>query len=136
MTVKITDGQKKPNKAIMLLGIIDLIRCGYIVGNKIPLNKTIELSFNRMWELYIGTPPPSCWTPFWHLKTEEFWHFKPIDESVDVYNLVSSRETAPLSLMKKNIEYAYFSGDFYNLILDKQTRNIIISTLLQTYIKV
>lgn len=136
MTVKITDGQKKPNKAIMLLGIIDLIRCGYIVDNKIPLDKTIELSFNRMWELYVGTPAPSCWTPFWHLKTEEFWHFKTIDDSIDVYNLVPSKETAPLGKMKNAIEYAYFSKDFYDLIINNQSRNIIISTLLQTYIKV
>ena len=37
MSVKITNGQKKPNKAIMLLSVIDLIRCGYITDNKLSL---------------------------------------------------------------------------------------------------
>lgn len=135
MTVKITDGQRKPNKAILLLAVIDLIRCGYIIDNKIPLDKTIELSFNRMWELYVGTPVPSCWTPFWHLKTEEFWHFMPKNQGLDVNNLAPPGQTAPIGKMRNAINYAYLSNDLYDLILDKSSRNIIISTLLQSYLK-
>ena len=46
MSVKITNGQKKPNKAIMLLSVIDLIRCGYITDNKIYIEDTIQDAFN------------------------------------------------------------------------------------------
>ena len=135
LSVKIIDGQKKPNKAIMLLAIIDLIRCGYINENKIFIDKTIELSFNRMWCLYVDNKIPNCWIPFWHLKSEKIWHFKPIKRMKDIENLVPSGQTASYWQMKNTIEYAYLSKDFYELLLHSETRDIIVAILIDAYLK-
>lgn len=135
LSVKIIDGQKKPNKAILLLAVIDLMRCGYITENKIFIDKTLELSFNDMWQLYVDNNPPSCWTPFWHLRTEYFWHFKPKKTLFEIENLVPPGWTASLNRMKGTIEYAYFSDDFYQLLKENHTRDMIVSVLCDTYLK-
>ena len=135
LSVKITDGQKKPNKAIMLLAIIDLIRCGYINENKIFIDKTIEFAFNNMWCLYVDNQPPICWTPFWHLKSEKFWNFEPINQYEDIEKLVPPGQTASFRQMKDTIKYAYFSDDFYQLLKENHTRDIIVSVLCDTYLK-
>lgn len=59
MSVKITNGQRKPNKAIMLLSVIDLIRCGYITENRILIEDTIQEAFEYNWRKYIKSSPPT-----------------------------------------------------------------------------
>ena len=68
--VKIVGGRKFPNKAILLISVMDLVRCGYIVGNKIELDDTIRVAFEYYWKVFVNDTPPTVWTPCWPMKRE------------------------------------------------------------------
>lgn len=135
MSVKITNGQKKPNKAIMLLSMMDLIRCGYITDNKIYIEDTIQDAFDYNWKKYVDLNPPTCWTPFWHLKNEPFWHFKPINSLGEVNGLTKPGETASLSKMKSAIAYAYLDESLFSFMSKPEGRTKLTEVLVKNYIK-
>ena len=135
MSVKITNGQKKPNKAIMLLSVMDLIRCGYITDNKIYLEDTIQEAFDYNWRKYIHSDPPTSWTPFWHLKTEPFWHFKPVFSMDEINNLSKPGDTASISKMKTAIKYAYVDELLFLLMAKSESRTLLTDVLIKTYLK-
>lgn len=127
-------GVKQPNKAILLLSLMELIRCGYIVDNKVPLEDTIKKAFDSTWRLYFNSEPPNVWTPFWHLRTESFWHFMSKYSMDRVERLVPPGETATIGKMKEVIKYAYFDENLFYLMQDKNSREILAMTLLNNYI--
>ncbi len=134
LNTKITNGIKQPNKAIMLLCVMELVRCGYIKDNKIPIEDTIKIAFVDMWRKYFPNTPPSPWTPFWHLKNEPFWHFKPKYSKEDIDSLVSPGETASVGKMQTAISYAYLDNELFSLLKIKKNRDILTTSLLKTYI--
>lgn len=135
MSVKITNGQRKPNKAIMLLSVIDLIRCGYITDNRIYIEDTIQEAFEYNWRKYVNPNPPTSWTPFWHLKNEPFWHFKPIVSLDEINSLTKPGETASVLKMRTAIDYTYLDETLFSLILDKDSRVLLTEVLINNYIK-
>lgn len=136
MSVKITNGQKKPNKAIMLLSVIDLIRCGYITKNKICIEDTIQEAFDFNWRKYIDNNPPTCWTPFWHLNNEPFWHFKPKISYNQVNRLTKPGETASLSKMQSAISYVFLDESLFMHMSKPKDRTILSEVLIKTYINI
>lgn len=114
--VKVIDGRKLPNKAILLISVMDLVRCGYISENCIKLDDTIKIAFENNWKIFVNTNTPIVWTPFWHMKKESFWHFKPIHSLKDIENLVRSGETASISKMRNEIEYAFLDDALFEII--------------------
>lgn len=135
LSVKITNGKQMPNKAIMLLSVIDLIRCGYISSNKIYLNDTIHDAFCYNWQKYINESPPTPWTPFWHLKKEAFWHFRPVESEEEISSIAKPGETASLKEMRRTIRYAYLDRELYYLIQSHKTRDILQKILIDKYIR-
>ena len=128
MSVKITNGQKKPNKAIMLLSVIDLIRCGYITDNKIYIEDIIQEAFEYNWHKYINSNPPTCWTPF--------WHFKPKISLDEINGLTKPGETASLLKMKTAIDYIYLDDTLFSLMLNQESRTLLKEVLINNYIKI
>lgn len=135
LSVKITNGQKKPNKAIMLLSVMDLIRCGYVTDNRIYIEDTIQEAFEYNWQKYVNSNPPTGWTPFWHLKNEPFWHFKPINSMDEINGLTKPGETASLSKMKSAIAYAYLDESLFLILSKPKGRTILTELLVDTYIR-
>lgn len=135
MSVKITNGQKKPNKAIMLLSVIDLIRCGYITENKIYIEDTIQEAFDYNWRKYVNHNPPICWIPFWHLRKEPFWKFKEKIGSVGIDNIVGAGQTASVGQMRANIAFAYLDYNLFELLKNHIFRNELCSVLVDTYLR-
>lgn len=135
LSVKVTNGKKAPNKAVMLISIMDLIRLGYIRENRIFLDKAIEDSFKKNWSiLFQYRQSPNPWTPFWHLKNEPFWHFKSLVNDAYMEALVSPGETASVGKMREAILYAYLDDDLFNLMSRKRERDALMEVLLKTYV--
>lgn len=132
---KISSGKKLPNKAILLFSVMDLVRCGYITSNRIDIENTIQEAFEDNWRKYVNSKPPTVWIPFWHLSKESFWHFKPIRYEEDIRSLVNPGETASLSKMRSAIQYAYVDDELFFIFTHHNTRDVLIETLLEEYIK-
>ena len=137
LSVKVTNGSKAPNKAVMLISVIDLIRLGYVEDNCIYLDEAIEDAFEHNWQTFFPkVKPPTPWTPFWHLKREPFWHFMPINYIDEVENLVPLGGTASLNKMLSVICYAYIDEELYELIQDRDCRQRLMTGLIETYIRI
>lgn len=133
--VKITNGEKAPNKAILLLSIMELIRRGHIVSNHIYIDDVVKDTFESLWSSYIKTPPPTVWTPFWHMKYEPFWYFQPIHSEKDIENLVRPGQTASVGKMKSEIRYAYLDNDLYEHMNTVEGRQTLRTFLKSYYLK-
>lgn len=134
LSVKKDGNVLKPNKAILLISLMDLIRCGYISNNSILLEDTIQEAFEYNWKMYLNSKPPTAWTPFWHMKRESFWHFHPF-ESMEIVNaLAKPGETASVAKMRTAIRYAFIDDELFALFKRQDTRTKLHDVLIKTYI--
>lgn len=135
-------GHQAPHKAILLLAIFDFIKNGEITENKILLTDNVATRFQRFWNLYVENKIEfSCfnsapWTPFWHLRTEPFWHFKARNTGINIDTIVPPGQTASIGKMKENIEYAYFDENLYSLLKDPASRDKLANVLFKNYINI
>ncbi|PMH46183.1 restriction endonuclease [Vibrio sp. 10N.286.49.B3] len=68
-------GKKSPHKVCMLLAVMDLIQVGHIVTNKIIFNQTLKDQFSHHFDnLAQGKDRRTPENPFFHLRSEGFWH--------------------------------------------------------------
>lgn len=135
LTVAVSKGKKLPHKAILLLGIMQMIEEGKIINNEIPLDKSISDAFVRIWIKYFDSNVPSVWTPFYHLKGEPFWHFKPKESSDILELLLNFGGTPSVGKMRPVINYAYFDEELYSLMTKSESREVLRKTLIDNYLK-
>lgn len=136
LSVGISGGKKLPHKAILLIGIMRLIENGIIDENKIPLEKPIADVFSSVWNEYFAeNHVPSVWTPFYHLKSESFWHFKAADTEEKLQMLMSFGGTPSVGKMRPVIKYAYLDEALFSFMKNAKNRNMLTAILVNTYIK-
>ena len=134
LSVAVSKGRKLPHKAILLLGIMDLIENGELSSNMIPLDGIITEAFIKTWSRYFDSKAPSVWTPFYHLKGEEFWHFKPVEPSERLDMMLSFGGTPSIGKMRPVIKYAYFDEELYGFVIDKKGREVLRKVLIDNYL--
>jgi putative restriction endonuclease len=127
--------QPAPHKPILLLSIIQEIEVGNITANKICITPELVARFkNNFFQLVdadIFTPNFSL--PFYHLKSEGFWHFK--------YNigrqlqLTSSYSIKGLKQLQEVIEYAYLDNELFLLLIHSETLSTLKKAIIETYFK-
>ena len=140
LNVKITKGIRAPHKAVMLISIMDLIKEGKINSNEIYISDEISNAFQSNWDAFIKNNKLfssfvcSPWTPFWHLKQDGFWHFRPLNSSVDIETLAPRGQTASVGKMRSVIKYAYLDAVLYEMLQDSVYRNKMSEILFDTYV--
>lgn len=131
LSVGVVQGKKLPHKAILLMSIIQLIEDGTIKDNRIELNKVIASEFAKQWRKFTGgNKVPSVWTPFWHMKSESFWHFKPIESKEQVAQLYKPS----VGKMRDVIKYAFLDDVLYDLICNERNNIKLKDVLLRIYL--
>lgn len=69
------NGHSKPHKVCMLLAVMDLISIGAIHQNKIEFNDALKHCFSSHFQrLRAGTDADTPENPFFHLRSDGFWH--------------------------------------------------------------
>ena len=117
-----------------------LIASAYIeltLNNKILANDKLKDEFDALWQRHVledSTYKPAVWTPYWHLKNEPFWHFKPLTVGFNVDSLVAPGQTASIGKIQENIEYAYLDETLYNLLQSENNRYLLSRLLIETYL--
>lgn len=134
LSVAVSKGKKLPHKAILLLGIMQLIEDGELDGNIIPLDKSIADAFCKSWDKYFDTKAPSVWTPFYHLKGEPFWHFKARESDEKLDMLLGFGGTPSIGKMRPVIRYAYFDDKLYGLMNNVSSREVLRRVLIENYL--
>lgn len=132
-------GEKAPHKPLLLLSIIQLMEDGVIVENKIPPVQAVKLKYEFLWDKYIlhdTSYTKAVWTPYWHLFSEPFLHFKAIGKQTSVDALIedSKGQTASIGKIRSVIEYAYFDEELFKILQQDSFRNLLKNLLIDTYL--
>lgn len=136
LSVGIVNGKKLPHKAILLLGLMNLVEDGIITVNRIELDNTIADAFSSCWHHYFGDKKrPSLWTPFWYLKSESFWHFEPKGNKDLLQGLLSFAGHPSIGQMRPVIKYAYLDKALFDYLENEGCRKKLKDVLVNTYIK-
>ena len=120
-----------PHKPLLLLAIIELIERGQIQENKIPLSPNLAETFIKYWSK-VTNRKPNIALPFFHLKSDGFWHLYPNAGYEKVLN-VANRITA-ISRLREAIAYASLDDELFVLLTDAGNREIIRQTLIYVYL--
>lgn len=135
LSVGVVKGKKLPHKAILLLGIMKLIEDGTLTENRIGLDKIIADAFSFCWRKYFGdTKIPSIWTPFWYLKSESFWHFKPNGNEDILQGLLQFAGHPSIGQMRPVIKYAFLDKALFEYMENDGCREKLKEVLIKTYI--
>lgn len=135
MSVGISKGKKLPHKAILLLGLMDLIEAGIITENRIELDNVIANAFANSWHKYFETKVPTVWTPFYHLKKESFWNFKANGNAEKLSDILNFGGTPSIGKMRPIIKYAYLDKALFDYIKDDRCREKFREVLIKNYIE-
>lgn len=135
MSVGISKGMKLPHKAILLIGLMNLIESGVITENQIELDNVIANAFSSTWNTYFDAKVPTVWTPFYHLKGESFWHFKANGNEDKLSDLLSFGGTPSVGKMRPIIKYAYLDKALFDYMENDGCREKLKEVLIKTYIE-
>ena len=123
-----------PHKAVMLLSVIQGIETEYITSNHILVTPMLVSLFKTTWNTLVLTKHvPTFALPFFHLKSEGFWHLhvKPGFENW----LKGTKSLSSFNQLKIAVDYASLDGELFMLLNSPQTRNQLKEVLLETYFK-
>lgn len=137
LNVHVTSGIPAPHKAILLLAICDLIESNIIIANEIRMTDDLKKHFENRWNKHIPQSSSyscSVWTPYWHMGNEDIWEFIPLDGISDetIRNLAQGH-TASIGKMKEHIKYAKIDDGLFKLLCNRDSREIIKETLINTW---
>jgi putative restriction endonuclease len=124
---------KAPHKPVLLISIIDLFEKGMITANRIFVNTELVATFRENWDLLVNTAHQSDFTqPFYYLQSErvegeQIWFLQPrIGCQINTHIKSVIR-------LSQVLEYAFLSPDLYLLLSNSVTRNMIKTSLIDTY---
>ncbi len=123
---------RAPHKPILLLSMLQLIKNGSIVSNKIFITADLILAFKRNWKQLVESGhTPNFTLPFYHLKSEPFWYLIP--KAGKKIILTKSKSIKSFKYLKVNFAYAEIDKDLFLLIQNPISRTLIENFILDQY---
>lgn len=136
LSVSIVGGKKVPNKAILLLAIMQSIEKDEIRENKIFPYSDITKAFMLQWLKYFQhIPIPSLWTPYYHLLSEPFYHFREKNSIQDLEIISKYKGTMSIGKLRSLIQYAYMDSVLFDYMRDEASRERLRNILIKNYIE-
>lgn len=126
-------GSPAPHKPILLLSIIKAFQENEILENKVCITPELVARFKDYFS-ELGPFPgflANFSLPYYHLKSEGFWHFKLKDDISKA--LTSSNSIKSLSYLRQVIEYVYLDQDLYDLLRSREASEVLKNILLAEY---
>ena len=120
-----------PHKPLLLLAVIELIERGQIRDNKIYLSPELAETFMKYWSK-VTDRRPNIALPFFHLKSDGFWHFHPnagYEKALDVADRITA-----ISRLREIIAHVNLDNNLFVLLTDAGNREIIRQTLICVYL--
>lgn len=124
---------KAPHKPILLISILELIEKGLVWNNRVYVNTDLVGAFQENWRLLVNTlHQPDFTQPFYYLQSEknngkQFWFLQP------KLGCQINAHIKSVSRLAEVLDYGYFDNEFFQLLTDPISRNIIKTLLLNTY---
>jgi len=124
----------RPYKPALLLAVIEGIESGAIQNRRVYITPELIAAF-RMQLDALGTSG-SYQTrqfayPFYHLKSEGFWHLKEKEGKKIV--LTSANSISGLRQLSEAVDYAQIDVNLWSLLLDSKSRSLLRNALVSKY---
>lgn len=119
-----------PHKPVLLLSVIALIERGKVKENVIRCTPELMESF-RNYMSGLTNRHPNIALPFYHLKSDKFWHHHPNPGREEA--LRAARKVRTLSRLHELISHVSLDEELFVLLSDTVGREKIRQTLIRTY---
>lgn len=125
--------QNAPHKPLLLLAILDQIRCGVITTNRIFITSELLLQFRELSLSIVPDYPNKIFfaLPFFHLKGESFWHLKP--KLNNEKQLSKLKSVSSLNKLKELVHFAELDWDCFYLATIPEFNALLQASILQAY---
>ncbi len=128
-------GDPAPNKPILLLAVIQLYENDKITDNNIFITPELTETFSRIWNALVlaSNKHPRFALPFYHMKNEKGNWWKLIAKSGAEIWINNSGSMRSFSNLSEAVSHAEISPKLASLFLEKDTRNALKDTLLNSH---
>lgn len=125
-------GKVSPHKPVMLLAVLELAETGLLKENKIYYTQHLLDLFRSFFQA-VQKPGDACnpYFPFFHLRSESFWHLKPIAGKEAIVEALTTVRGP--SQVRDNIEYAYLDDELFTLVQQDNERAILRQTIIDKW---
>lgn len=124
-------GAPAPHKPILLLAVIQSIEAGEITANQIFITAELVSRFKDLFRVFGGSFTPNFSLPFYHLKSSKFWHLQTVTGREIL--LTKSLSIRSFAHLKEVVDFARFDEALFELLTQKESREVLKQCLLQTY---
>ena len=129
LNINRTGGRTSPHKPCMLLAVLGLAEAGDLQRNEIRFDPALLERYAKLFAAVRGdTDHPNPYFPFFHLKSEGFWHLQPLPGREAAVGAMSSARSA--AAITANIAWAFLDADLHALAQDEPSRTALRETLL------
>ena len=129
--------RKSPQKAILLLAIIELYENSVLSDNEIMYDEALKNTFLKVWNKVLPketTLLPEAYIPFWYMQNEVFWHVVPIRGKEDILLLLKDDQIKPSeSKICDCVQYVELDEDLFFMLTMPSGRSSLKRALLETY---
>ncbi len=123
-----------PHKPILLLSIFELINKGEIKSNRIFITPELLISFKDNWKKMLVTGHKENFAlPFFHLRSEPFWHLKSKNQFKDF--ITSSKSIKSFKSLTENVLYAEIDTGLFQLLQQPSENAFFTNLILDKYFK-
>lgn len=126
-----TGGQVAPHKPLLLLAVIDQIEARRITSPKIELSDELVDTFARKANQLVPDIEhyrPNIGMPFYHMKSEPFWHLVPLQDGF-------MANVTAVSSLRHYYKYAEIDIELFDLLNKNESRKALRKALIDTYFK-
>lgn len=125
-------GIAAPHKPILLLSVLTLIEQGLLLHNRILLSAELIAAFLKLWsKLGSESHNADIGMPFFHLRGDGFWHFKP-NPGFEAL-LSSGAKVRAVGVLRQALEYAYLDEELFEILQNPQERSILTRVLIDSW---
>lgn len=130
-------GRKSPQKAILLLAIIEMYENSVLSDNEIVYDETLKDTFLKVWNKVLPEDAvllTEAYIPFWYMQNEDFWHVVPVRGKEDILLLLKDDQIKPSeSKIYDCVQYVELDEDLFFLLTMPSGRSSLKRALLETY---
>jgi putative restriction endonuclease len=122
-----------PHKPVLLLAIMELVRKGEILNNRIAITSELILEFRSIWSKLVISSyyKPNFSFPFYHMGTEPFWEL--VTYPGMTIPTTSSNSIRSLKALKESVAFAELDPQVFALMLDPIQLAVMEKALLEQY---
>jgi hypothetical protein len=131
LNINKSKGHGSPHKMCLLLAVIDLIGRGELTDNRIYFTSRLKERFTFFFDRYrTANDRDNPHLPFFHLRSEPFWHHRIIPGKSASYEKLSTASGA--GDIERHIAYAYLDEQLFELLKNQFVREFLASSLEST----